>query len=47
MQGISQQFANYINELQCPPAFIAVILSDLSDAFEKPAAECESSCDCC
>ncbi len=47
MQGISQQCDSYINELQCPPSFIAVMLSDVADAFEISAAEGESSCDCC
>ena len=47
MQGIAQQCACYINELQCPPEFIAVMLKDVADAFENPAPEGESSCDCC
>ena len=47
MQGIAQQCAGYINELQCPPEFIAVMLRDVADAFENPAPEGESCCDCC
>ena len=27
--------------------FIAVMLRDVADAFENPAPEDESSCDCC
>ncbi len=47
MQGIAKQCAGYINELQCPPEFIAVMLKDVVDAFEKTAPEGESSCDWC
>ena len=47
MQGIAQQCAGYINELQCPPEFIAVMLRDVADAFENPVSEGEVSCDCC
>ena len=47
MQGIAQQCAGYINELQCPPEFIAVMLRDIADAFENPAPEDESSSDWC
>ena len=47
MQGIAQKCAGYINELQCPPEFIAVMLKDVVDAFEKTAPEGESSCDWC
>jgi len=36
-----------MNELQCPPGFIALMLRDIADAFENPAPEGESSCDCC
>ncbi len=46
MEGIAQQCAAYINELQCPPEFIAVMPRDVADAFENPAPEDESSCDC-
>ncbi len=46
MQGIAQQCAGYINELQCPPEFIAVMLRDVADAFENPAPEGKSSSDC-
>ena len=47
MQEIAQQCASHINELQCPPEFIALMLRDIADAFENPAPEGESSCDCC
>ena len=47
MQGIAQQCAGYINELQCPPEFIAVMLRDVADAFENPSPESDSNCSCC
>ena len=47
MQGIAQQSAGYMNELQCPPEFIAVMLRDVADVFDNPAPEGKSSCDCC
>ena len=47
MQGIARQCAAYINELQCPPEFIAVMLRDIADAFETPLSEGESDCECC
>ena len=46
MQGIAQQ-CGYINELQCPPEFIAVMLRDVADAFENPTPEGDSDCSCC
>ena len=46
MQGLAQQCANYINELQCPPEFIAVMRTDVADAFENPAPESDSDCSC-
>ena len=30
MQGIAHQCAGYINELECPPGFIAVMLKDVA-----------------
>ena len=47
MQGIAKQCAGYINELQCPPEFIAVMLRDVADAFENPTPEGDSDCSCC
>ena len=47
MQEIAQQCAGYINELQCPPEFIAVMLRDVADAFENPSPEGDSDCSCC
>ena len=44
MQGIAQQCAAYINELQCPPELIALMLRDIADAFENPSSEGESDC---
>ena len=47
MQGIAQQCAVYINELQCPPEFISVMLRDVADVFETPVTEAEGDCSCC
>ena len=44
MQGIAQQCAGYINELQCPPEFISVMLRDVADAFENRVLEADCSC---
>ena len=46
MQGIAQQCASHINELQCPPEFIALMLRDIADAIENPSSEGESDCEC-
>ena len=47
MQCIAQQCAGYINELECPPEFISVMLRDVADAFENPVPEAEGDCSCC
>ncbi len=47
MQGIAQQCDCYINELQFPPEFIALMLRDVADAFENAAHEGESNFSCC
>tara|TARA_Y100001968_G_scaffold318090_1_gene347865 strand:- start:1387 stop:1599 length:213 start_codon:yes stop_codon:yes gene_type:complete len=47
MQGIAQQCAGYINELQCPPEFISLMLRDIADAFDNPESEVEGDCSCC
>ena len=47
MQGIAKQCIGHINELQCPPEFVAVMLRDIADAFENPSPEVEGNCDCC
>ena len=47
MQGIAQQCASHINELQCPLEFIALMLRGITDAFEIPSSEGESDCECC
>ncbi len=47
MQEIANQCAGYINELQCPPEFVAVMLRDIADAFESSVIEGESDCSCC
>ena len=46
MLGIAQQYASHINELQCPPEFIALMLRDITDAFENPSSEGESHFEC-
>ena len=46
MQEIAQQCAGYINELQCPPEFISVMLRDVADAFENLTPEEEGDCSC-
>ena len=47
MKKIAQQCAGYGEKVQCPPAFIAVMLRDIADAFDEKQAEGESSCGCC
>jgi len=47
MQGTAQQYADYANQLKCPPEFIALMLRDVADAFESNANNVENSCDCC
>ena len=47
MQGIAQQCASHINELQGPLEFIALMLRDIADAFENPSSEGKSDCECC
>ena len=47
MQGTAQQYANYANELRCPPEFIALMLRDVADAFEENGPKIENSCGCC
>ena len=47
MQEIAQQCASHMNELQCPPGFIALMLRDIADAFENPSSEGKSDCEGC
>ena len=47
MKNIAQHCAGYGEQLQCPPAFIAVMLRDIADAFDNPAPENNSDCSCC
>ena len=47
MQGTAQQYAKYASELQCPPAFIALMLRDIADTFEENAIIGDKGCDCC
>ena len=47
MQGTAQQYAKYASELQCPRAFIALMLRDVAHAFEENAIIGDKGCDCC
>ncbi len=47
MQRTAKQYAEYANELQCPPEFIALMLRDIADSFEETASKVENSCECC
>ena len=47
MKNIAQECAGYGEKLQCPPAFIAVMLRDIADAFEEQPTEEKSTCECC
>ena len=47
MQRTAQQYANYANELQCPPEFISLMLRDIADSFDENSPEVEDSCGCC
>ena len=47
MKNIAQQCAGYGEKLQFPPEFIAVMLSDIADAFDEKPSEGEGSCGCC
>ena len=47
MKNIAHQCAGYGEKLQCPPAFIAVMLRDIADVFDEKPAEGESGCGCC
>ncbi len=46
MQGTAQQYAKYASELQCPPAFIAIMVRDIADTFEENAKIGDKDCDC-
>ena len=35
MQETAQQYSRYASELQCPPAFIALMLRDIADTFDE------------
>ncbi len=47
MQETARQYANYANELQCPPGFIALMLRDIADTFEENSLTADKGCDCC
>ena len=43
MHGTAQQYSKYASELQCPPAFIALMLRVIADSFEGNAITGEIS----
>ena len=45
MQGTAQQYAKYASELQCPPAFNALMLRDIAANFEENVITSEKGCD--
>ena len=47
MQGTAQQYAKYASELQCPSAFIALMLRDIADTFDENAIKSEKGFGCC
>ena len=47
MQRTAQQYAKYANDLQCPLAFIALMLRDIADTFEENAITSKKGFDCC
>ena len=46
MKNIAQECAGYGEKLQCPPAFIAVILRNIPYIFDEKPPEGESSYEC-
>tara|TARA_B100000965_G_scaffold74263_2_gene58647 strand:+ start:3821 stop:4033 length:213 start_codon:yes stop_codon:yes gene_type:complete len=47
MQRTAQQYADYANELKCPPEFISLMLRDIADAFVANGQKVDNTCDCC
>ena len=47
IQGTAQQFVKYANELKCPHEFIALMLRDIADTFEKNAITRDKDFDFC
>ena len=47
MQGTAHQYAKYASELQCPPAFIALMLRDIADTFEDNSIAADKGSDSC
>tara|TARA_Y100001970_G_scaffold294164_1_gene447815 strand:- start:3801 stop:4013 length:213 start_codon:yes stop_codon:yes gene_type:complete len=47
MTDIAKQCAGYINELDCPPEFIGLMLRDIAEAFENNEKELDGNCSCC
>ena len=44
---IAKKSVQYINELQCPPEYIADMLRDIANALISSHPESESECSCC
>ena len=47
MQRTAHQYAKYASELQCLPAFIALMLRDVADTFEQNSIAAEKGCESC
>ena len=47
IQSIAMDCAGSINEIRCPPEFIAEMVRDIADVFETPLPEGEIHCSCC
>ena len=47
MQRTAHQYADYANELKCPPEFISLMLRDIADAFVANGQKVDNTCDCC
>ena len=45
--AIAKKSIQYINELQCPPEFVADMLRDIANALISSHPESESECSCC
>ncbi len=44
---IAKKSVQYINELQCPPEYVADMLRDIANALISSHPESESECSCC
>jgi len=44
---IAKKSVHYINELQCPPEYVADMLRDIAVALVSAHPESENECSCC